>query len=313
MIKLRYNLWKMKRGLRPDDRFKESLRQELDRAWQTRYGSVPWFQMAWFRYAAAPAMALVLVVFAGTSAYAYTSPEVVEGNLLYPIKTVVEKVEETLSVTPAMKTKYYIRQLDRRYQEAAVVEKKVKKQTVQKTVEAQAKIVEKIGQVEKKLVEQKQVLPSNTKNQIKLRADIQAALKESEVKKRLITVPTTNLKLPNSDLIRKKLEEIKRVEERKEEVKRSDVKVGTTTIRVKPITTSTLPVIKRYPTPVYKMPTTTVKTPSTTLIKSVPTSTVITSPALIKITPTTTVFTPSTTLSVPTPVVRPTTTFYRTY
>jgi len=289
----------MKRGLRPDDRFKESLRQELDRAWKTRYGSVPWFQMVWFRYAAVPAMVLFLVVFAGTSAYAYTSPEVVEGNLLYPIKTVVEKVEETLSVTPAMKTKYYIRQLDRRYQEAAVVEKKVEKQPAQKTVEAQAKIMVKINQVEKKLVEQKQTIPSNTKNEMRLKAKIQAALKESEVKKRLITVPTTTLKLPNSDLIRKKLEQIKREEVKKEETKRFEVKAGTTTIKTRPVVTSTIPVIKRYRVPTYQVPSTTVKSPIT-----------FTTSTLIKTTPTTTVSVPSTTLSVPLPLVKPTTTIY---
>ncbi len=202
MIKLRYKLWKTKRGLAPEALFKESLRKELDRAWDLKYGSVPWFQSAWFRYVLVPTTAVFLVIFAGTGAYAYTSPEVTEGNLLYPIKTAVEKVEEKLSVTPKMKTQFYIRQLDRRYQEAAAVGKKIKTKpanTVIETVKVQAGLVEKINQVEKKLVEQKQVIPSNTLNEVKLKAKIQDVLKESEVKKRLIVIPTTTIKIRELD------------------------------------------------------------------------------------------------------------------
>src|SRR3989344_7605815 len=78
-------------------------------------------------------------------------------------------------------------------------------------------MIKKINQVENKLLEQKKVITSNTKSEVNLKAQIQSALKESEIKKRLITIPTTTLKVLDVEKIR--------VEEKVPEVIREKLEV----------------------------------------------------------------------------------------
>lgn len=128
----KFNLWREKQNLAPRSAFRRVLKKQLLFAWEGKYGVVkkPWF----VHYAGAIATGLVVVLTGTTGAYAYTSPQVTDGTLLYPVKRAIEKVEEKTKTTPEAKAAFYLKQIDRREAEKAVLagqQKRVKRVEVE--------------------------------------------------------------------------------------------------------------------------------------------------------------------------------------
>ncbi|MDO8592674.1 MAG: DUF5667 domain-containing protein [bacterium] len=61
---------------------------------------------------------MIIIIFSGTSIYAYSSGEVMPGNRLYSLKRAMEKVEQQASITPAAKSQTYQKFSQRRLEEA---------------------------------------------------------------------------------------------------------------------------------------------------------------------------------------------------
>ena len=70
-----------------------------------------------FRFATVGIVVFVLLFGMGTGVYAYGSPEVVEGHPLHFMKSGIEKAEETVMVTPAMKARFHSKMMSRRLDE----------------------------------------------------------------------------------------------------------------------------------------------------------------------------------------------------
>jgi len=177
-LKRRYNLWKVKRVSTPSDIFKHNLQKKLEVALVNKYKvEIFWFQTRVFKFTAAIMVVVILAGSFGTGTYAYYSPEVVEGNVLYPVKNTIEKIEEKTKRTPESQAKFYLKQIQRREAE------KIKMEEKQKVVENLDVQIEKIGnkleqinnkikaedlrdkklkpQIESKLQERKQILEEN--------------------------------------------------------------------------------------------------------------------------------------------------------
>src|SRR3989344_3902850 len=123
-LKTRINLWKLKRKMGPTRAFKASLCKDLAVSWDAKYGKkLPWYQIG-MRHAAAGFAIITLVLTGAGGVYAYNSSEVTEGALLYPIKQVLETVEEVAKITPEAKAKFYIKKIERREAERQVLERK---------------------------------------------------------------------------------------------------------------------------------------------------------------------------------------------
>jgi hypothetical protein len=127
-VKIRYNLWKLKKTSAPTGLFKRRLLVQLSsKEHITSFEKTSWFHQAWFRYAAISLVVVIMFGMGGTSVYAYSSPEVTDDHVLYPLKQSIEKVEEHLQTTPEKKTQFYLKQLARREQERKVLQAKNKK------------------------------------------------------------------------------------------------------------------------------------------------------------------------------------------
>ena len=127
-LKTRYNLWKTRKSLGPEAGFRSDLWKKLDARWAGQYKTdYLWYQTLFFKRAVA--VAIVVFAMGGfvTGAYAYASPDVTAGTPLYPIKQQMEKVEEKLQLTPEAKAKFYLKQMDRREAEAAVIKSRGQK------------------------------------------------------------------------------------------------------------------------------------------------------------------------------------------
>ncbi len=114
MIWLRLKLRKLKSESKPDQTFTIALKREL----LSKQGQAPVYRTTViFRYAFAP-IALALILGVGTTSYAYASPSVCNGNILYPLKSGVEQVERTVFyASPQAQVKYQVKTLERRADE----------------------------------------------------------------------------------------------------------------------------------------------------------------------------------------------------
>ncbi len=121
-LKTRYNLFKIKRSLSPSTVFKASLQKDLNKAWDAKYGKVSWIHSS-IMYRAGAMAVVVLVLVGSGGAYAYNSPDVTEGNILYPVKKVIENVEEITKITPEAKAKFLLKKIERREAERAIIKK----------------------------------------------------------------------------------------------------------------------------------------------------------------------------------------------
>jgi len=139
-LKLWYNLRQIRKIGLPRADFKKALWRDLSGAWPTTgFPNFAWYQQPYFRYAV---VALVIMVFSalGTSAFAYTNPKIITGNMLYPLKQKIEKIEEKIKLTPEAKAKFYLKQLDKREAEKTVLIN-LKKDTV--STEKKIEVIEK--------------------------------------------------------------------------------------------------------------------------------------------------------------------------
>lgn len=152
-LKQRYNLWKVKRSTSPSGVFKRGLQKKLETVWNGRYTTkVYWFQTRIFKFTAVSMIAVLLAGSFGTGAYAYYSPEVTEGSVLYPVKSSIEKLEEKTKRNPEAQAKFYLKQLQRREAEKKRLEEKNK---IVENLDIQIeKIGEKLEQVNTKLQNQ---------------------------------------------------------------------------------------------------------------------------------------------------------------
>jgi hypothetical protein len=171
-LKIRYNLWQAKNGLKPDDKFRADLWSKLDAKLHAEYNSRhSWFETRVFKFSAVAAGVVLLVICTGTGAYAYTSPDVTEGTILYPIKQNIENVEEKLQITPEAKAKFLLKKIQKREQEAVVMQKKGGKNL--EAVENQ------ISQTEDKLAKTEKVLEKIQSRDGKLRDEIKKRLENT--------------------------------------------------------------------------------------------------------------------------------------
>ena len=112
----------MKRSLTPDSQFKIGLFKKLSAAGDNNYNvKYAWYQTVWFKHAAGFALVVLVVGSLGTGAYAYSSPVVTEGSILYPIKEKLEKIEEIAQITPEAKAKFYLKKIERREVERKIL------------------------------------------------------------------------------------------------------------------------------------------------------------------------------------------------
>lgn len=169
---LHYNLWKAKQSLAPSRGFRRVLWRKLDNAWQERHGGVSWYRVHLVRLVSASTIGVVLAGSAATGAYAYTSADVTEGNILYPVKKTIETVEEKVQRTPEAKAQFYLKQIARREAEQKVLERRR-----QKVVHVE----EQIDQVENKLEATKELIASTTLNS---NPDLKEKIKERLEKRR---------------------------------------------------------------------------------------------------------------------------------
>jgi len=147
-------IWQEKRGLTPDRRFKRALKTQLDQAFSEKYPECNlWYQTRVFKYSMVALLAVFFLGSSGVGVYAYSSPEVTEGAVLYPIKKAIENVEARTKRTPEARAKFKLKQIERREAEKSVLEKKPKKQMHLRNLEDRiAKNEEDLEKIDKELV-----------------------------------------------------------------------------------------------------------------------------------------------------------------
>ncbi len=135
---IRYNLWRLKRVLSPPAVFKKQLWLTLSAQIKKREKApLHWYTYAWARFRIAIVSALVAATTFGTSMYAYASPDVTEGTVLYPVKHTLEKVEEKLTPkTPEAQAKLILKKIQRREAEKVVMERRqINVKSIEKKIE----------------------------------------------------------------------------------------------------------------------------------------------------------------------------------
>ncbi len=113
MIWLYPKFRKMRKMSAPAPLFKSELRAEILRSVDA---TVVYRTTRLFRYALAP-LSLALLLGVGTTSYAYASPSVCHGHLLYPLKAGVENMESTFYKTPEAQAQFQVKSLERRVDE----------------------------------------------------------------------------------------------------------------------------------------------------------------------------------------------------
>lgn len=213
-LKTRYNLWKFRKSVGPSAEFKGGLRKNLDKAWQSQHGELPWYATP----GVGPAMAfavIVLLLAGGGGAYAYTSPEVTEGSVLYPVKQVIEGIEEVTKVTPEAKAEFYLKKIERREAEREILKIKSSVKKAKKNIKNNIPQNNKV----------EAILTATASAQTKMEAEIE----EEEIKKTERSIEKAEEQLEKSGKILEKIgsqnvklkTEIKnRIEKRREERKR---------------------------------------------------------------------------------------------
>ncbi len=122
-FKIKYNLSKLKGSAKPDAVFKKQLHTDLMSAWNGSFGKTPWYHGVLAHRIAASAL-LIIILATSSGAYAYASPEVTEGSVLFPVKEAMERVEEVTKFTPESKAAFYLKQIERREKERLVLQTK---------------------------------------------------------------------------------------------------------------------------------------------------------------------------------------------
>ena len=112
------SLKKILKGLKeesqPKKKCKKALWHELEHKYDHMY---PESRKLISKPAAVIAIVVLIAISVGTSAYAYESPEVVEGHPLHFIKKNIENFEGKLKFSPEKKIQYHLKMKDRRMKE----------------------------------------------------------------------------------------------------------------------------------------------------------------------------------------------------
>lgn len=168
-IILLYRLRKASQKLSPAKAFKARLWRELDSAWQEHnLPSSAWYQTHWFRLSLVALAGLAAVGSFGTGVFAYSSPAVTENTPLYPVKRILERVEEKLRHAPEAKAEFYLKQADRREVEKVVLEQR--HQNLE-NVERQINIVDEELEETSKQLEKMEVKDARLRLRIKERLE----------------------------------------------------------------------------------------------------------------------------------------------
>jgi hypothetical protein len=112
-LKTRYSLWKIKKSISPNLIFKAKLQKDLDKAWDEKYEKVGMFNLG-VMYKAGAMAVVALVLLGSGGAYAYNSPDITEGNILYPVKKAIENIEEITKTTPEARARFFLKKIERR-------------------------------------------------------------------------------------------------------------------------------------------------------------------------------------------------------
>lgn len=177
-LKTRYNLFKVQKSLTPDSHFKASLLKKLRATWDNTYNTkYAWYQTVFFNHAIGFATVVLMAGSLGTGAYAYTSPEVTQDSILYPIKERLENIEEIAQITPEAKANFYLKKIERRTEEKVVLQKKnVEIKKIEKVERLIEKTEDKLEQTDKIIVK--------TTHDVKLREKVRERLEVRFEKKR---------------------------------------------------------------------------------------------------------------------------------
>mgnify|MGYP001581470191 FL=1 len=170
------------------------LERDLSLAWNAKYGRPSWLQIGLLHKGVAFAV-VVLLLLGSTGAYAYVSPGVTEGTVFYPVKQVVESVEEATKITPEAKAKFYLKQIKRREAEREIIKKKnpateIKKEIKDAKVDKIEKTEESIERAEDRLEKAQEVIEkTNSKNkklreEVKNRLEIRMERRQKQIEKK---------------------------------------------------------------------------------------------------------------------------------
>lgn len=163
-------MWKMQRSLSPDNQFKAGLFKKLSVVWDSTYNvQYAWYQTVWFKHATGLATMVLMAGSLGTGAYAYTSPQVTEGSILYPIKEKLENIEEIAQITPEAKARFYLKKIERREEEKVILKRK---NVELKKIERVERLIE---NTEDKLDQTDKIIEKTT-HDVKLREQVRARL-----------------------------------------------------------------------------------------------------------------------------------------
>lgn len=221
-IKLLYNLWKQKRAMKPSKVFKAELWEKLENKLDPKF-SIVWYRKIWFRTSSVAMAGVMGFTSIGTGVYAYASPNITEGNILYPIKQSIERVEGKVKINPQSQAKFLLKKAERREQEKKIIVERVKNLPVASTTTLEAVNVVEIVKTEKalretddELVKVKEKLKDDNEDG-KLRKEIEKHLerrqkeieKENEREKKRIE--------KENEREEKRLEKIQKMEERERE------------------------------------------------------------------------------------------------
>ncbi len=201
-LKTRYNLFKAKRSLSPDSHFKAKLQKQLSAVWDNTYNTkYVWYQTVFFKHATGFATMVLMAGSLGTGAYAYTSPEVTEGSVLYPIKEKLESIEEIAQITPEAKAKFYLKKIERREEEKVVLKKKnVELKKIEKVEQLIEKTEDKLDQTDK--IIEKTTHDVKLREQVRERLEVRFEKRREKLEKqqeRLKKIESSRFDRPESD------------------------------------------------------------------------------------------------------------------
>jgi len=121
---LKRQLKKLKRDTAPRREFRTELMSQLSDEFSKTYPASAQAVSFGFKFATASVIALVLLIGTGTGVYAYESPQVAEGDTLFPVKQGIERVEGWFARKPERKAEYHLKMMGRRLDEAEHHEQK---------------------------------------------------------------------------------------------------------------------------------------------------------------------------------------------
>jgi hypothetical protein len=188
-LKTRYNLWKAQGNLSPDRQFKAGLFKKLNVVWDNTYNvKYAWYQTVWFKYATGFASVVLMAGSLGTGAYAYTSPKVTEGSVLYPIKEKLENIEEIAKITPEARAKFYLKKIERREAEFEAIKKRgdeKKEKAVDKQIEQMEKRLELAGKKLEETQSADNTLKIKVKDRLEKRLEKHRERQEKQLERKL--------------------------------------------------------------------------------------------------------------------------------